>query len=208
MVLLPHIRYTEIMLLSTVLLILNVRFLSRGWKDTRFWTESNNNAPAVTLSKLPGYLHPICEYFVLRWMARHLQTLMLKVENYCTHLYIYNCIKLSPSREPNKSSDTQEIICILRNPKVYYVFRNPPPPASIPSQFNPVHTSPCNFFSIYFNIILPFTPSSFKWSLPSGPSPTKALYAPLLSPTRATCPAHLILIHFITRIIHGEKSRA
>ena len=54
--------------------------------------------------------------------------------------------------------------------------------------------------------------SHLRLGLPSGlyPSgfPIKTLHTPLLSPIRATCTAHLILIDLITRIIFGEDYRS
>ena len=60
------------------------------------------------------------------------------------------------------------------------------------------------------SILILFT--HLRLGLPSGLFPsgfhTKTLYAPLSSPVHATCPAHLILLNFITCTILGEEYRS
>ena len=81
-----------------------------------------------------------------------------------------------------------------------------PPPTPILNQLDPIHNPISHYLKIQLNIILPSMPGS-----PNGLFPscflTKTLYMPLLYPIRATCPAHLILLNFITRKILGEEYR-
>ena len=82
-------------------------------------------------------------------------------------------------------------------------------PATCPYP-HPDQSSPyphIQLLKIHLNIILPSTSGFPNGLFPSG-SPTKTLYTPLLSPIRATCPAHLILLDFITRTILSEVYRS
>ena len=114
----------------------------------------------------------------------------------------------SPSWEANRFSASQEIPCILWNPKVHHHIHKSPPHASILSQLDPVHAPTSQFLKIHVNnilpffyfvqriwmhgtsakiIILPFTPEFSKWSI-SLWFPKQNPNTPLLSPIRATWP--------------------
>jgi hypothetical protein len=60
---------------------------------------------------------------------------------------------------------------------------------------------------IHFNVIFHLRLGLPSGRLPSG-LPTRNQYAPLFPPIRAVCPARLILLDLITRIIFGDEYRS
>jgi hypothetical protein len=71
----------------------------------------------------------------------------------------------SPSWDTNRYSASQQIPCILRNPKFHYRIHKRPPPVLILSRSNRVHASPSHYLKIHFNTILPSTSRSSTWPL-------------------------------------------
>ena len=109
----------------------------------------------------------------------------------------------SPSWEANWFAASQEVPSISRNPNVHYRTHKHPPPVSILGQPKAVHIPTSHLLEIHPNIIHPSTPRSPQCS-PSLRFPHQDPIHPLSSTIRAICPAHLILLDFITCTILGE----
>jgi len=113
-------------------------------------------------------------------------------------------MELSPSWEATQFAASQGIPLILWNPKVHYRMHNNLPPVPILSQNNPVYTPR---HTSWKSILILST--HLRLGLPNGlfPSgfPTEPLYTTLLSPVRATCPTHPVLLNFITRTTLCEE---
>ena len=102
---------------------------------------------------------------------------------------------------------TKKFPAFYGTPNVHYSIHQCQPPVPILSQLDPVHGPTSHFLKIHLNIILTSQSGSTKRSFPSG-FPTKIPYTPLLSPIRATCPAHFILLDVISRTTLGEQYRS
>ena len=132
--------------------------LSQEWAESHFWKPIDSGSEK---SKLFLFLCSAPPY-----STRNLPT----------------CSMEQSPWEANWFSASQEIPCILWNPKYHYCIHNCLPPVRILSQLDLVHTPTSHFLKIHLNVILPSMPGSLKWSLSlKFPHPnTVCLSSPLL----------------------------
>ena len=135
-----------------------------------------------------------------------LNFIIVSLHTIVSYLLSYSMVQ-SPSWEANWFAASQEIPRILRNLKIHYRTHKHPPPVPILGQPSPVLIPTCHLLEIHPNIFHPSTRRSPQWSL-SLRFPHQDSIHPLSSPICTTCPAHLILLNFISLTILGEQYRS
>jgi hypothetical protein len=142
------------------------------------------------LNKIVCNLHLSLDYLTMLCQRETLTQRHKLREDACVQT---NSIEQSPPWEADSHSSSQEIPRFLWNPNVHYCVHNSPWLVPVLSQINPISTFPPCFSEFHLNIT-----SHLRLRLPNGLLPsgfsTKNSYAFLISPIRATCPAHLILL--------------
>jgi hypothetical protein len=125
--------------------------------------------PATLLTYLFTYLLTHLLTYLLTYL---LTDLLIYILTYLLIIYLltYSLTYLLHGAESFLKSwpfyaASQEIPRVLLKPKVHYGIRNCPPPVSILSQANPVHTPTPHFLTIHPNIIIPSTSGSPQWYL-------------------------------------------
>jgi hypothetical protein len=123
-------------------------------RDTRtHWSRNSFLFPSPVSVALSNLIHAIYIYIRNYKEVRHYLLI---------YLLTYS-MEQSPPWEANWFSGSQEIPpLILWNPMVHYRIHKCPQPVPILSLINKFHS---HFLNIHFNIILPSTPGSSKWSV-------------------------------------------
>jgi hypothetical protein len=111
----------------------------------------------------------------------------------------------SASLEADSGSTGQEIFRISWNPKVHYHAHKSPPPVSVRSRTNPIHTLQHYFLKICFNYIL-----HQRLGFPSGffPSESPTKFCTRFSSNLCVLHAHPISISFPLLLGHTMPFRA
>jgi hypothetical protein len=123
----------------------------------------------------------------------------------CIYYLLTYSMEQSSSWEANCSAASQEIPCILWNPKVHHCTHKRPPPVPILSQIHPVHTPSSHFPKIHPNIILPSMPGSPQWSPFLRPPHQNPVHTSLLPHTHhMPCTSHSSWFYHPHNIGWGE----